>query len=199
MNILEFIQRVQAISKVGLLFSKDPYAIENYQELQRLSTDFLNREFDLDVVDNIFTRDIYPTVNVSCRTVVFNDKQQVLMVKEMDEQLYSFPGGWCDIGVSPQENAKREVFEESGIVCEIESLVAVFFRDLYKKSNPNLISEYVIYFKAKAIGGSLNPNHEIEEAGFYDLNQLPPLSFKNSPEEVTRVLAAIKNNSNDYD
>lgn len=199
MDILDFVKRVQAISKVGLLFSKDPYALENYEELQKLSTEFLNQTYHLDIDTNIFVRDIYPTVNVSVRTVVFNDAGQVLMVKEVDEQLYSFPGGWCDVGVSPKQNAIREVFEESGIVCEVESLVGVFFRDLYKKPNPSLISEYVLYFKAKAIAGSLNPNHEIEVADFFDLDDLPPLSFKNSEEEVKKALMAIAKGSNDYD
>ena len=36
-QILEFIKKVQSIAQIGLSFSTDPYAIDNYEELKRLA------------------------------------------------------------------------------------------------------------------------------------------------------------------
>ena len=35
-QILEFIKKVQSIAQIGLSFSTDPYAVDNYEELKRL-------------------------------------------------------------------------------------------------------------------------------------------------------------------
>ena len=40
-QIYDFILKVQSISKIGLVYSKDPYALTNYKELNDLSTKFL--------------------------------------------------------------------------------------------------------------------------------------------------------------
>ena len=70
-QIYDFILKVQSIAKIGLVFSKDPYAISNYQEINDLSNEFLqdfqNVRYDR---NNYFKRDIYPTPNVSVRTII---------------------------------------------------------------------------------------------------------------------------------
>ena len=40
-EIYDFIIRIQAIAKIGLTYSKDPYAITNYNEINDLSKKFL--------------------------------------------------------------------------------------------------------------------------------------------------------------
>ena len=80
----DFLLKIQSISKIGLVYSKDPYALTNYKEINDLSTkyleDFENIKFDR---PSYFERDIYPTPNVSVRTLIFNeDKTKVLMVRE---------------------------------------------------------------------------------------------------------------------
>ena len=37
-HILEFIKKVQSIAQIGLSFSTDPYAIDNYEELKKVVT-----------------------------------------------------------------------------------------------------------------------------------------------------------------
>ena len=41
-KVLEFIKKVQSISQIGLSFSTDPYAIDNYNELKELSLEMLH-------------------------------------------------------------------------------------------------------------------------------------------------------------
>ena len=72
-QIYDFVLKVQSIAKIGLKYSKDPYAISNYTELNELSIKFLEEfmevKFDR---PNYFERDIYPTPNVSA-----NDRFEV--------------------------------------------------------------------------------------------------------------------------
>ena len=97
-QIYDYILKIQSIAKIGLVHSKDPYAITNYKEINELSMkmleEFLEVKFDR---PNYFHREIYPTPNISVRTVIFNkDKTKVLMVREAAQQAYCLPGGWSD-------------------------------------------------------------------------------------------------------
>ena len=79
-QIYDYILKIQSIAKIGLVHSKDPYALTNYQQINDLSTqfleDFLEVKFDR---PNYFERDIYPTPNVSVRTIILNeDRNKVL-------------------------------------------------------------------------------------------------------------------------
>ena len=83
-QIYDYIIKIQSIAKIGMVYSKDPYALTNYKEINDLSLkmleEFMEVEFDR---PNYFSRNIYPTPNVSVRTVIFSeDKKKVLMVRE---------------------------------------------------------------------------------------------------------------------
>jgi len=41
--------------------------------------------------------------------------------------------------------------------------------------------------------------HEVSEVGFFDLNNLPELSFKSNIEEIKRAINAIEDNSSYFD
>ena len=66
MEYLEFIIKMQSIAKIGLKFSTDEYALENYEQIQKISHEMLEK-YSKQVIeeDNYFIRDIYPTPNVS--------------------------------------------------------------------------------------------------------------------------------------
>jgi hypothetical protein len=53
----DFVVKVHSIAKIGLTFSKDPYALENYQELSELSKNmletFMNIKFDCSIIETI--------------------------------------------------------------------------------------------------------------------------------------------------
>ena len=41
-QFLEFIKKVQSIAQIGLSFSTDPYAVDNYEELMKISVKMLH-------------------------------------------------------------------------------------------------------------------------------------------------------------
>lgn len=182
-----FLSKLLALSKVGLKFSKDPYALENYQELNDLV--ILQCQEIEQCVDPIklYPKDAYPTPNVSVRIIIFNENLELLMVKERSDEKYAVPGGWCDVFESARENAIKEVKQETNLDVSLIRLLGILQRDLYKPK-PSMVSEYVLYFLAKVEGGTLAYNHELMDIGYYALDALPPLSFKTTEMELRRML-----------
>ncbi|MDL2211893.1 NUDIX hydrolase N-terminal domain-containing protein [Erysipelotrichaceae bacterium OttesenSCG-928-M19] len=197
MDYLEFIIKMQGIAKIGLKFSKDAYALENYAQIESLSKAMLEKYTQQEIEkDNYFVRDIYPTPNISVR-VIIEEQGKLLMVREIKEQKYSVPGGWCDLFENAKENAISEVLQESGYEVEIERLLAIFNRSEYlpKKSS---VSEYALYFSAKIIGGCAQVSHETDDVAFFEIEKLPQLSFKNTQQELNKALDVYYNDKETY-
>lgn len=197
-KLYQFIIKVAAISKIGLLFSKDPYAVENYTELEALSKQLIEDlgKFKIDG-PNYFSRDIYPTPNVSVRALIFNEHNQLLLVKEASLGTWSLPGGWCDLFETPSEAIIKEVIQEAGIHIKVEKLLGISDRAKYKANKK--WSEYAVMFLATIIEDTKVFGHEVSQVGFFDLNNLPELSFKSNQAEIKRALNAIKDNTSYFD
>lgn len=197
-KIYEFITKVQSIAKIGKLFSKDGYALENYEELEKLSHDALE-EYTGVKMDraNMFARDIYPTPNISCRALIFNEKKELLLVKEASLGTWSLPGGWCDLYETPKEAITKECLQEAGCDVEVERLLMLTNRKSYLK-DPAL-SEFVVVFLAHVIKDHHTFCHEVSEVGYFSLDNLPTLSHKTTIIEIKRALKALEDNRTDFD
>ena len=192
MKFHEYVAQCQALAKIGKKYSKDPYALENYEELERLSSVMMSELCGEEIV-NIFEHDVYPTPSCSVRVLVFNENGQLLMVQEQQDRAFAVPGGWCEVFDSLQETAVKEVKQESGMDVKVKRLLAIFQRERYK-DYPTVISEQVHYFLAELIGGELKNNHEILSVGFFDVANLPELSKKNSKSELSLAIKIAREN-----
>ena len=190
--IYDYILKIQSIAKIGLVYSKDPYALTNYQEINDLSKKFLEEfmEIKLDR-PNYFERNIYPTPNISARVVIFNeDKSKVLMVREQVSQTYSLPGGWCDLYDSPADTARNEARQEAG--AEIKDLRLVGITNRTPFISPTSIPNYVVIFEAKLADDLHEHEYETDDVNFFDIDNLPEISRKTSKEELLRFIEAAK-------
>lgn len=186
MKYEQFVLRCQALAKIGKKYSHDPYALENYEELEKISGEMLSELIGKETI-NIFERDLYPTPSCSVRVLVFNQDDKLLMVQEVQDGGYAVPGGWCEVFDSLVETAVKEVKQESGLDIEVIRLLAIFQRERYK-DYPTVISEQVHYFLAEVKGGELKNNHEILSVTYQDYNNLPELSRKNSYRELSEAI-----------
>ena len=95
----DYLIKMLSIAKIGLTFSYDAYAIEDYKKVQELSESALEHFMDLKLDrPNFFERNIYPTPNVSVRVVILNEtRDEILLVQEKKDMGYSIPGGWADL------------------------------------------------------------------------------------------------------
>lgn len=197
--IYDFLIKIQSIAKIGLTYSKDPYAITNYNEINNLSKAFLE-DFENVKLDrpNYFEKDIYPTPNVSVRTVILNNERtKVLMVREANLGTYSLPGGWADLYDSPSQTAKNECSQEAGADIEVVRLVGILNRTPFKTSAS--IPEFVIVFEGKLIGKLHEHEYETDDVGWFDIDKLPPISRKTSQEELLRMIIAAKDKQTIFD
>lgn len=191
-SVHEFLMKVQSIAKIGLLYSKDPYALENYEELNTLSKSFLEEENDLTLDrPNVFPKTIYPTPNVSVRVLIFNEKDELLMVKEKVDGGFTIPGGWADIFESPAEAAMKECLQETGADVTLTRLVGIY--DFHFRAHGEVTSQYAIVFTGR-IKQFVQPfGHEVTHVGFYPLNKLPkPISHKVDIEDLKRMIRHAK-------
>ena len=194
-----FIIKVLSIAKIGRVFSKDVYALDNYEQLEKLSMkeleNFEHLKFDK---PDLFTREIYPTPSISVRTCIFNDKNEVLMVREHPEERYSLPGGWCDLYDSASEAAIDECEQEAGAKIKNMNLVGVLNRTPFKvfpAGTPmhKSVPEYVIIFRADLDGELTSHLYETDDVRFFDIHKLPELSKKVTEEEVDKIIKAAFN------
>ena len=198
-RMIDYIIKIQAIAKTGLVYTKDPYARTNYEEINELSRQFLEEFTEVDIErPNYFEKHIYPTPNISARTVIFNeDRTKVLMVREVSSQTYSIPGGWCDLYDSPSETAINECRQEAGVIIKDIKLVGVC--DCTGFQSDVSIPNYVIVFTASIDKKLEEHEYETDDVNFFDIDNLPPVSRKTSKEELLRFIKAAQNGETIFD
>jgi len=194
----DFLIKVQAIAKTGLVYSKDPYALDNYHEVNELTKAMLEKFQDVKFDrNNYFSKEVYPTPNISVRTLVFNSKGEVLMVREAVDGGYSFPGGWCDLYESSSKTAEKEIMQEAGIKVKDMQLVGVLHQVPFR--NNVSVPCYVVVYKAKAIKDNHTHCYETTDVKFFNVNKLPKFSSKGSKDENSRMLKAALSNKIIFD
>ena len=198
-ELYDYILKIQSIAKIGLVFSKDPYALTNYQQINDLTVEMLEKFMEMEFHrPNYFSRDIYPTPSVSVRAVILNeDKTKAIFVREVNSGTYSFPGGWADLYDSPGQTAINESSQEAGADIELVRLVGVMNRTPFK-SNVS-VPEYLVVFEAKLKGPLHEHEYETDRVEWFPLDELPTLSRKVAREEIDRIIDAVKTGKTIFD
>lgn len=175
-------RRIAAMAQTALTYAKDEYDRERGEELQKLAADMMGIATDVTEAhwQKIFQSESgYATPKVDVRGAVFKD-DQILLSREKDDECWSLPGGWADVNDAPSEAVIREVLEETGYPVRCTKLVAVLDRDLHYKTEAAHAHPFHIYklmFLCEISGEPGELCHDITEAAFFDLNDLPPLSL----------------------
>ena len=188
-------QRIRALSQTGLVYSLSEYDTERYEELSRLSDEITALATGLkpdDVASGYRPAQEYVTPKVDIRAVVFNEKDEILLVREKMDGCWSLPGGWSDVGYSPKEVAAKEVKEETGLDVLPVRLLAVM--DMSKHPHPAIpYYVYKFFILCELKGGSFTETFDILGKGFFRLEELPPLSLERVlPEQIQRMYAYYK-------
>ena len=198
-ELYDYILKIQSIAKIGLVFSKDPYAITNYQQINDLTLEMLEKLMEIQFNrPNYFSTDIYPTPSVSVRAVILNEnKDKILMVRESNSGTYSFPGGWADLYDSAGQTAINESSQEAGADIELVRLVGVLNRTPFKTGVH--VPEYLVVFEAKLNGKLHEHEYETDDVNWFSIDELPQMSRKVAKQEIDRIIDAIKSNKTIFD
>ncbi len=91
----EKIKRLHVLAEIGLHYSEISFDRERYEEIRAISLEMLEKISDVPIekiVPVIEENDGYRTPKVDVRAVVFNEKQQILLVQEKVDECWALPG-----------------------------------------------------------------------------------------------------------
>ncbi|MDH3345870.1 MAG: NUDIX hydrolase [Kiritimatiellaceae bacterium] len=180
-NSIEWSRKISALARNGLTYTKCPYEKERCEEMLELAAEMMASSTDINVAHwkTVLNHESgYATPKVDVRGAVFQNGK-VLLSREKDDNCWSLPGGWADVNDSPSEAVTRELREETGYPVRCTKLAAVLDRDLHYKSTEHShpFHIYKLMFLCELTGEAENLCHDITDAAFFDLDDLPPLSL----------------------
>lgn len=177
-ELLMLAKRIQAIAENGLHYAESDYDQDRYGDLEEISTRIIS------LVTNLSHETIkmvtpekngYRTPKIDVRCVIYNDQDEILMVKERVDSCWSLPGGWCDVGYTPTEVAEKEAFEEAGIIVKAKRVLAIFDKKCHDHPE-DLFYTYKIFMDCKAENFEISTGMETLDVGFFKQHELPELS-----------------------
>jgi len=184
-EMLQLVKQLQALAENGLHYSENDYDLDRYQIIEEISLRMLSllTGISSETIEMATPeRNGYRTPKVDVRAVIFNDRDEILLVRERIDSLWSLPGGWCDIGYTPTEVAEKETFEEAGIKVKAKRLLAVLDKKCHGHPE-DLFYSYKIFLECKAESYELKTGMETLDVGFFGKDKLPDLSTPRNTEE----------------
>ncbi len=104
--------------------------------------------------------------SVAC---ILFQKEKIFLIKRRDIPVWALPGGAIEKGETAEKAACREMEEESGYKVIIKRKVAEYIPI-------NRLSRFTHLYEMEVVGGNLlSSTDESVEAGFFSIDQLPPL------------------------
>lgn len=121
-------------------------------------------------------------------TAVVLDADRVLLVRRSDNGRWAPVTGIVDPGEHPATTAAREVLEETGVTCRVDSLVWVNVPAPTTHVNGDRAHYLDHTFRCRFVSGSPHPaDDESVEVGWYGLDAMPAMD----PHLVARIRAAV--------
>jgi ADP-ribose pyrophosphatase YjhB (NUDIX family) len=118
-----------------------------------------------------------PTASV----LVFDDRERVLLVRHVEGNNWTTPGGMMEPYETPADAAVRETWEETGLLVELTRIVGVFGGPMCTAiySNGDRVSFVSTVFAGRALRGTLRPDGvETLEARYWSRGELASLVRK---------------------
>ena len=117
----------------------------------------------------------YKSPKLTADGLVMKDKK-ILLIKRKNypfKDKWALPGGFVEYGEKTEDAVVREIFEETGLKTKIKHLIGVYSDP---DRDPRWHTVSVVYL-LEICSGKLKSGDDASDAKFFDLNQLPELSF----------------------
>ncbi len=116
----------------------------------------------------------FPDPKVAAAVLIQEDNR-VLLVRRTNEPFkgyWTLPAGFVDAGEDPARAAERECLEETGLQVQAYELLDVLAGQEHMRG-----AHILIVYRAKVVGGQLNPGDDADRVAYFSLHKLPPLAF----------------------
>ncbi|EME7182070.1 NUDIX domain-containing protein [Enterococcus faecium] len=190
-NKLAQYKRLLALSQAGLYYGKDVFDKERFEEIRTISLELIS-EIGKEAFEEIKALTVigegHPTPKVDVRAYIKKDGK-ILLIEDKRTKEWSLPGGFAEIGLSPEENVRKEVYEETGLTVESTQLRAVFDTNK-QKDIPQLFQYYKLVFACTIHDEDAKfiENNETSDMGFFSIEELPKLSEKRTTKKQLLIL-----------
>jgi 8-oxo-dGTP diphosphatase len=106
-------------------------------------------------------------------TVVRDELGRILLIRRGDDGTWGYPAGMIEPGEQPADAALRELYEETGVIAEIERLGGVgVHQTVYP--NGDHCQYLTVWFRCRAVGGEARADgDESLEVGWFAPDDLP--------------------------
>lgn len=193
---LSLAKRLQSVASTGLHYSQEEFDRERYSEVAAIADRMLSLLGDVPVsrIHDLISdfAQGYATPKVDVRGAII-EGDKVLLVREVCDGLWTLPGGFADVGLSPGENIIKEIWEEATLKVTVNAVYGIRHKAKHDY-NPDVRDFYKIFFLCGNLGESQpKPGPEVSEVGFFGLNDLPPLSIDRVLEKDIVAAFAFKN------
>lgn len=128
-----------------------------------------------------FVQFIDPKIG-SAVLAVSADNRVLLVRRSVDPGRGSWclPGGFIELGETPQAAARRECQEETGYEIEITRLIDVYYYENFRGSGILLV------YKGYISGGEACPGDDADAVGFFGVDELPEnMAFASNVQALT--------------
>lgn len=176
---LTYAKKLQSIASTGLHYTSDEFDKERYDEILQISLEMMSNLSNIPVehIDEILSKHSkgHATPKVDVRGAVFKDNQ-ILLVKEKSDGLWTLPGGFADIGITASQNIEKEIKEEATLNVKAQKLYAIKHKAswAYKEDARDF---YKLFFICKQLEDTLpKAGAEVSDVGFFSIDNIPPLS-----------------------
>jgi ADP-ribose pyrophosphatase YjhB (NUDIX family) len=118
----------------------------------------------------------------------------VLLVRGTDDERWTLPGGWAEVGETPSFAVEKEVRQEAGFEVRASKLLAVLNRDA--RERPRFpYHGWKLYFLCEELSVGEPDGIETDAVVCYREDELPELSFRLPPSHLARVFAHVRDPS----
>ena len=97
-KVIELAHELQSLASARLLYTKGQFDAERYGRIRDIAAEItaIASDCTLEKVKDIFaSNDGYQIPKISTWAAIFNEKNEVLLVKDYEGR-WVLPGGWCE-------------------------------------------------------------------------------------------------------
>lgn len=120
-------------------------------------------------------------LQVGASVIVEDSEGRILLQKRADTHEWGYAGGSVEIDEKVEEAAKRELFEESGLIAEELYLLGVYSGKEMHNIYPNgdeVSNVDIVYVCRKYSGELKRQESEVEDLKFFSVEDMPKEIFK---------------------
>ncbi len=118
-------------------------------------------------------------IQVAASIIIINSKGEILLGKRADNGMWGYAGGSMEIDEKPEECAKRELYEEMGLIANEITLFMINAgkETHYTYPNGDEVSNVEIIYLCNNYQGEIKAiDRELTELKFFKIDNLPEIS-----------------------